>query len=159
MPPSLSAPPPCVCLQACWYCWGTCFLSQHHLCQVRTKSRPISIPVNTAGAPEQKGMQMFALAPLGAHIKSASLRLAGRPRQLQHSSPFLERKVSRVLRLSGVIHPYRCPFEIHVRGKMYSCRTRCTLLNMFKSWHFYRGRLKLLSCFVLFGFVESGASF
>lgn len=109
-----------------------------HTCEYSRSPRAerhADVCLGTAGCPHQERLSQVGRAA---------------PGQLQHSSPFLERKVSRVLRLSGVFHPYRCPFEIHVRGKMYSRRTRCTLLDMFKGWHFYRRCLKLLSCFVLF---------
>lgn len=125
--PNLAPPPHTSVSRLVGITEGTCFLSQHHLCQVR----PALIPVNTAGAPEQKGMQMFGLAPLGAHIKSATLRLAGRP-DSYNTGRLLPLALNWVLRLSAVIHLYRCPFEIHAEGKISSRRTRCPLLNLFK---------------------------
>lgn len=73
----------CDCLQAFLQHWETCFLSQHHLCLCGASSSRFTYLWILQEARRRKACKCtFGLAPLGAHIKITSLRVAGRSSSL-----------------------------------------------------------------------------
>ena len=95
----------CDCLQACLQRWETCFLSQHHLCVCGASPSRFTYLWILQEAQSRKACKWtFGLAPLGAHIKSTSLRVVGRSSS-SNTGCSLVRRANWGLRLSVSYSP------------------------------------------------------
>lgn len=135
----------CNCLQACLWHLDTCFLS-HHPCSCGASPSLFTYLWIQHEAQQRKACKCrFVLALLGAHIKSTSLRVAGRSSS-SNTGCSLMRRANWGLRLSGSYSPLQVLLWNSCERKNALMRDKTYTSECVQTFAF-NGRVLVLLCF------------